>query len=124
LKQHQAVDLTAGEQVRDWLFEEDVAEAFLRAAQSERLRAYEAYNVCSGRAMQVRELVELVANALGRPRHLLRWGERPYRTDEPMWLVGDNRRFLEATSWRPRTSVEEGISRVISSREQCLVKGC
>ena len=124
LKQQQDVDLTTGEQARDWLFEDDVAEAFLQAAEAESLKFYEAYNVCSGRATRVRDLAELVADTLHRPRHLLHWGERPYRADEPMWLVGDNRRFRESTSWRPRTAIEDGISRVISSRERCRAEGC
>lgn len=123
LARNQTVDLTAGEQVRDLLFEDDVAEAFVEAAKAERLKLFEAYNVCSGRAMRIRELGEMVADKLDRPRNLLHWGERPYRLDEPMWLVGDNRRFLEATPWRVRTPVEEGIRRMIASHSGCESEG-
>jgi nucleoside-diphosphate-sugar epimerase len=118
LQQHRPVDLTLGEQVRDLLFEDDVAEAFIEAAEAEELKFYEAYNVCSARPVRVRELGEKVANALNRPQHLLGWGERPYRADEPMWSVGDNRLFRAATAWRPRTPIEDGILRVISSRKE------
>jgi len=46
---------------------------------------------------------------------LLHWGERQYRADEPLWLVGDSRRFTATTSWSPRVSVEEGIRRMIAA---------
>ena len=57
---------------------------------------------------------EMVADAMGKPRELLHWGERPYRSDEPMWLVGDNQRFREATStWCPTIGLQEGIRRML-----------
>ena len=114
LLNHQPVDLTWGEQVRDFLFEDDVAEAFLAAASADGLKSGEIYNVCSSRATRIRSLGELVADVMEKPRDLLRWGQRPYRPDEPMWMVGDCRRFQEATgSWSAKISLPEGIRRMI-----------
>jgi nucleoside-diphosphate-sugar epimerase len=73
------------------------------------------YNVCSGLPMSVRQVGETVADQLGAPRELLRWGEIPYRSDEPMRIVGDNHRFIEATDWRPTTTLHEGVSEMIAS---------
>ena len=115
LNDDQAAELTPGEQVRDLLFEGDVAAAFLEAAKSDRVVPYEVYNVCSAQPVRIRQVGEAVADSLTKPRTLLHWGKRPYRTDEPMWLVGDNRKFVEATPWRPRVSLQEGIRRMISS---------
>lgn len=117
LENHEGADLTPGEQVRDLLFEDDVVQAFLVAAETE-LGLYEAYNICSSRPTRLRELGEMVADILQRPRELLQWGKRKYRSDEPMWLVGDNRRFVSATSWQPTLSLEDGIRRVVSKRRQ------
>jgi UDP-glucose 4-epimerase len=118
LRHDQPVDLTPGEQVRDFLYEDDVTDAFLAAAGAEALLLHEAYNVCSGYATRIRDFGETVADALGKPHQLLHWGERPYRPDEPMWQVGDNRGFAAATSWSPRFSVQEGIRRMISAAGQ------
>jgi UDP-glucose 4-epimerase len=118
LKHDQTVDLTPGEQVRDFLYEDDVTDAFLAAAAADSLQFYEAYNVCSGHATRIRDFGEAVADALGKPRELLHWGERAYRTDEPMWQVGDNRRFAEAAAWSPQVSVPEGIRRMISAAKK------
>jgi UDP-glucose 4-epimerase len=110
----QAVDLTGGEQVRDLLFEDDVVSAFLAAATSEGLKSGEVYNVCSSRPTRIREMGEIVADAVAKPRDLLHWGERPYRSDEPMWLVGDNCRFRQATGiWSPKVTLHEGVRRMV-----------
>ncbi len=112
LQRDQPADLTPGEQVRDFLFEDDVAGAYVEAAKAEHLNHYEVYNVCSGCPLRIRDLAEAVADELNKPRHLLHWGKRPYRRDEPMWLVGDNRKFVTATGWQPRVSIDEGIRRM------------
>jgi UDP-glucose 4-epimerase len=115
LIQDQPVALTPGDQVRDLLYEDDVADALIAAASGGAVHPGTVYNVCSGRAIRVREVGEMVARALGKPLGLLRWGARPHRADEPRWQVGDNRRFTAATSWRPRITVQEGLERMIAA---------
>jgi len=87
-------------------------------AESSDLKPGTVYNVCSSRPVRVREIAETVADAMQKPRALLRFGARPYRTDEPMWLVGDNRRFTTATHWQPRTTLLEGVQRMLCSEVQ------
>lgn len=115
LEQDRSVDLTPGDQVRDYLYVEDAAEAFFEAANGD-LNCWEAYNVCSGFPTRIRDLGEAVADALGKPRHLLHWGERQYRTDEPMMLLGDNHRFVGETGWHPRINTEQGVNLMIHAR--------
>jgi nucleoside-diphosphate-sugar epimerase len=115
LRRDEPADLTPGEQVRDLLYVEDIVEAFVLSARDGNFAPSEAYNVCSGQAIRIRDVGEVVADVMEKPRGLLRWGRRPYRRDEPMWIVGDNRRFVEATSWRPRVSSAEGIRRIIAA---------
>jgi UDP-glucose 4-epimerase len=110
----EVVDLTGGEQVRDLLFEDDAISAFLAAATSEGIESGEVYNVCSSQPTRIREVGETVADVMNKPRDLLHWGARPYRAGEPMWLVGDNRRFRRATNdWLPTTDLHEGIRRMV-----------
>jgi len=114
LMSDESVDLTAGEQVRDLLFEEDATDAFLAAATSDGVESGEAYNVCSARPLRIREVGEMVADALKQTRELLRWGARPYRIGEPMWLVGDNCRFRNAVrNWSPTVNLQEGVRRMV-----------
>jgi nucleoside-diphosphate-sugar epimerase len=115
LAQDEPVALTPGDQVRDLLYEDDVADALIAAADSGAVQPGDVFNVCSGRATRVRDVGEMVARALGKPCSLLHWGARPHRSDEPLWQVGDNRRFTAATSWRPRISVWDGIERMVAA---------
>ena len=122
LQRHEPAELTGGEQVRDFIYLDDAVSALITAASAKSLNAGEAYNVCSGRGTSVRNMGEMAADVMGKPRSLLLWGKRPYRNDEPMWLVGDNRRFTQATLWQPQISLEEGIRRTISAAEHAFNK--
>jgi UDP-glucose 4-epimerase len=110
-----SVDLTAGEQVRDLLFVSDVVQAYVSAALSADLKTYEAYNVCSSQGTRIRELALAVAQVLGKPQDLLAFGERPYRAEECMHILGDNSRFQSHTDWAPQTSLEHGIGYTIEA---------
>ena len=52
---------------------------------------------------------------MNKPKSLLHFGARPYRTDETMWVIGDNTRFTSLTGWTPRISLEEGIRKMVST---------
>jgi UDP-glucose 4-epimerase len=115
LTQDRPVALTPGDQVRDLLYEDDVVDALIAAADGETVRTGEVYNVCSGQPTRVRDVGEMVARVLGKPLSLLQWGARPHRGDEPLWQVGDNRRFTGATPWRPRITLQAGIERMVAA---------
>ena len=115
LENDRPVELTGGEQQRDLLHVDDVADALFAAACCERLEPFAAYNVCSGTPVRIREVGETAADLLGKPRTLLQWGKLPYRSDESMWVVGDPSRFAQATSWRPKMNLAAGIQRMITA---------
>jgi nucleoside-diphosphate-sugar epimerase len=111
-----------GEYLRDYLFVEDVIDAFLMAsAQPEQISARH-YVIGSGRGTTVRQAVELIA---ARVESLT--GRRvPVNTAEPITpltaierrhFVADPSRFSAATGWRPACSLADGIDRTI---EACL----
>ena len=115
LDQDRPVELTGGEQQRDLLHVDDVAGAMLAAARSDKLEPFAAYNVCSGQPVRIREVGETAARMMGKPAHLLEWGKLPYRKDEPMWVVGDATRFQQATSWRPKMNLAEGVRTMVDA---------
>src|SRR5262249_14928761 len=103
------LSLSPGEQVRDYVFVEDVAAAFVAAALHPALPDPQAvYNVCSAVGHSLRDLAAAVERVLGRPLDL-GWGEAPYRPDEMMRLVGDGRRINADLGWRPKAALEDGL---------------
>lgn len=115
LKRGTVASLTPGEQVRDFLYIDDVVDAFISAAGAAQLPPFHAYNVSSGVPVTVRTVGEVVCEEMEGSSALLGWGRRPYPMNEPLYLVGDSHRFRSATGWSPRVSLREGIRRVIAN---------
>ncbi len=84
LAEGREVELTAGNQVRDFL---DVREAGERIAQVALGKLTGAVNICSGSPITVRELAESIADEYGR-RDLLKLGARPQNPVDPAFVVG------------------------------------
>ena len=84
LEAGESVDLTSGEQVRDFL---DVAVAGEMIVDLARSSEVGAVNVCSAIPVTVRELVEKIADEYGR-RDLLRFGVRKDERFDPNIVVG------------------------------------
>lgn len=111
----QPASLTGGDQIRDLLYVTDAVDALIAAAESTDLSQHDAYNICSSHPTRITDIVRAVAQRMNKPESLLRWGERDYRSDEPMVLVGCNQRFSNVTNWQPVISVENGIRKMVDS---------
>jgi len=115
--------LSPGEQVRDYVFVDDVARAFVPAAvQPDLARSQAVYNVCTGIGHSLHEVAAAVEQALGR-RLDLGWGELPYRPNEMMRLVGANRRIAEDLGWAPARNLAEGLRNTAAWMRSNLVDG-
>jgi nucleoside-diphosphate-sugar epimerase len=103
------VATSEGRQVRDFMHVQDVAGAFaaLVAADTEG-----PVNIGSGDGVEVRRVVDLVAQAAGRP-DLLDVGALEMRADEPAVLVADARRLHDEVGFRPETGLEDGIAETV-----------
>ena len=84
LSQGETVDLTSGDQIRDFL---DVEIAGLLIVNSSLGRNVGPFNVCSGEAQSIRELAEKIADKYGR-RDLLNFGARPDNLSDAQFVVG------------------------------------
>jgi nucleoside-diphosphate-sugar epimerase len=106
LSRGEPIDVTAGEQVRDYLHVGDVASGIVALA---RPGAAGVYNVCSGTARPLRDLLLAVGQLKGRA-DLIRFGARPYAPDEVMFLAGHSDR-LRGLGWSPRfPTLESGLA--------------
>ena len=111
------VDLTPGEQLRDCAEVGDVAEAFWRAlVQPAPVGALRALNVGTGEAITLRAFVETVAEALRGAGFApdLRFGARPYRSDEMMNYTADISLLRATLGWIPSTPLAAGLGRMLA----------
>lgn len=102
--------LTKGEQIRDYLYISDVIDAYIKAATIKNL-SHRVYNVCSGKGVEIREIIDYISKLLKVPKGIYLVGERNYRNDELMYQVGDNTRFMQKTGWKPKVTIEKGLEK-------------
>ena len=102
-----------GRQVRDILFAEDLAEAMLLAHQHIDRTAGQAFNLGGGPANTVSllELLDLLGELTGtRAAYQL----QAWRTADQRYYVSNIHRFGALTGWAPRTSVRDGVARLVA----------
>lgn len=98
-----------GLQVRDYLHIQDVADGMVAvfAAQGKG-----AYNIAAGTSTTIREIVELLGKSTGRS-DLLQIGALPARANDAPLVLGDGRRTLNDTGWKPKLTLEAGLSNTV-----------
>ncbi|MGI8594313.1 MAG: NAD-dependent epimerase/dehydratase family protein [Solirubrobacteraceae bacterium] len=101
---------THGEQVRDFLHTADLADAFATLLASD---VEGPVNMASGEPVRVRDLVEALARAAGRP-DLVRLGARHASADEPAELTADGRRLHKEVGWGPKLGLVDGAAQTIA----------
>lgn len=102
--------LTLGEQLWDYIFAPDAAEAIYRLSQ--RPEATGVFNLGSGQAYPIRYVAETIRDFID-PHLLLGFGDVHYGTDQIMHLQADISRLTNAIAWTPNTHLVDGLQRTI-----------
>lgn len=102
--------LTKGEQVWDYLYADDAAEAMMLLA--EKGMSGGIYPIGSGDPRPLREYIEMIRDTID-PSLPLGFGEFPYSDKQVMYLCADISKLREDTGFVPKVSFEEGIRRTI-----------
>jgi GDP-4-dehydro-6-deoxy-D-mannose reductase len=95
--------------VRDFSHVADVVDAYVLLL--DRGRAGEVYNVCSGRGLSIREILDLLQELAGTHAEVNVHPDR-LRPAEIPWLVGDPNK-LEALGWRRKREVRDALREVL-----------
>jgi UDP-glucose 4-epimerase len=102
--------LTTGEQLWDYLYVEDAAEAIYTAGRSG--PAEGVYNLASGRPEIVRNIVMTLRNMID-PRLPLGFGEIPTDPSRVTSLSARITKLEGATGWFPKTDLERGLRQTL-----------
>jgi nucleoside-diphosphate-sugar epimerase len=110
------LDLTPGEQRRDFVFIDDVVSAFEALIPFARScgPGLHQFEMGSGTSVSIREFVETAKRVCGNNTTDLRFGALPYRVREVMESRADLTR-LRALGWEPTVPLSDGLSRTMIS---------
>jgi nucleoside-diphosphate-sugar epimerase len=100
--------MTAGEQVRDWVYVDDIVDGLLAAAEAGGVEG-EMFELGTGKGYSLLDVVQRVfalAGASSRPLP----GRLPYRPGEVMRLVADAGPAAERLAWQARLTLDEGLA--------------
>jgi len=103
-------EMTEGEQKRDFLYLDDVISAMVLAARQPATN--EIYNVCSGHAVSLKELVLEVKKKLNSQSEIV-FGALPYRENEVWNMVGDNTKIQKKLGFKPQYNLAGGIEQML-----------
>jgi len=110
LSRGERVALSAGTQVLDFVYIDDVIEALIRGDRHCRDKGGAAtWNVASGRGHSVREFSASVARAMHADVSLLGFGAIGMRKDDEPWLVGATELLHAELGWHPSTGLDAGV---------------
>lgn len=103
--------MTPGEQERDFIFAEDVADGMIAAAGAAGIEGA-TLDLGTGIGIEVRRVVEQIWQ-LADGEGDVQPGARPYRTGSAVHLVADADRTARLTGWRATTPLERGLRKTL-----------
>lgn len=116
LSRGERVALSAGSQVLDFVYIDDIIEALIRAEAHCRDKGGTAtWNVATGRGHSVREFSESVARAMHADFSLLGFGAIGMRKDDEPRLVGAIDLLHAELGWRPSPELDAGVRAAVAA---------
>ena len=98
-----------GNQIRDFLYVQDVADAFVALLDG---AVCGPINIASGKPVAVRDVICKIAAIQYRP-DLIQMGALSAREDEPPWLIADVRRLQDEVRWQSKYALDTGLEKTI-----------
>lgn len=110
------IDLTLGEQKRDFVYIDDIVEAFLKIIiRSEELsKGFYDFQICSGHEVSIKDLVLMMKDIIGNNKTLLNFGAVPYRENEVMVSSADASE-IKKLGWSTKYTLENGLKKMIET---------
>ena len=115
-----SIDLTMGEQKRDFIYIKDIVSAFIQILNHDTTlldSGYFDYEIGTGVTITIRAFVELTRQIVGNTQTKLNFGALPYRENESM-ETSVNLSTIRALGWAPSTSLIEGLSKMIEQERE------
>jgi UDP-glucose 4-epimerase len=106
-----------GSQVRDFVYVDDAADAFLRAGADDRCNG-EVFNVGGDRPVSLRELTSLLIDVAGSGRvEYVEW-PADKKTIDIGSFYADSTKFSTTTGWKPAIDLKDGLRQTVAFYRQ------
>lgn len=113
LNTNESIPLTLGEQIRDFIYIEDVVGAMERIIENRTVfPKYKEIELGSGTGIKIKEVVELIAE-ITKSKNELAFGAIDYRENEQMYSCADIS-VLKKIGWSPKFSLEQGLKMMLN----------
>ncbi len=119
LLKNEPAKISHGNQIRDFMFVEDIAEAFVALLESD-VRG--AVNIASGEGVKIKDIADEVAKIIGAPE-LLRIGAISAPENEPPAIVADVTRLREEVGWKSDTDLSRRLEETVNFWRETLSVG-
>ena len=86
------IELTEGYQKYDYMHSDDFVRNLYKVIDCSSNNSG-IYNLCSGNAFEIKSLLTQLTKHIPHTDHLLKFGAIPYRKNQNMFMVGDNKKF-------------------------------
>lgn len=100
-----------GRQIRDYLYVRDAAEGIVALTISD---AAGAFNIATGRATMLREIIFEIAEQIGRP-DLVRLGARQPQPFEPPIIIGEVTKARDVLAFEAKSDLKSGVAATIAA---------
>lgn len=111
------IELTNGQQKRDFIYAEEVANAYLAVIKNiDLLAEYQEYEVGTGQSISIRDFVEKIAKEIG-SKSCLQFGALPTRQED---IPNSFARIesLNRLGWKQRYNTDQAIRRIIKKEKE------
>lgn len=106
------IALTAPDVVRDYVYVDDVVDAYMKCIDSARNCAGEVFNIGSGESHRIGEVVEKIVSLTSSKSKLL-WRRVAVPNEETKVWQADLAKTKEKLGWKPKYSLEAGLGETI-----------
>jgi nucleoside-diphosphate-sugar epimerase len=109
----QPTPFTSGSKIRDFVYVEDVAALYVALAMTPHFPDGEIFNIGTGISTTLQEVGAVVESLIGKLGYF-HWGKIPNRPQEHLSLVADITKSRKILQWSPKTSLKEGLAKILN----------
>jgi UDP-glucose 4-epimerase len=108
LREGDKIVLNDAEPKRDFLYIDDLVEAYLKAAEYPN---YDVFNIGMGKSYSVREIIDMLLEKFPKKVKVIYRGER--RKNDVMDVIADVRKAKKKLKWGPKIKIVDGLRKIL-----------